>query len=81
MFSPLLKNIHVVLPTNSSLSFAQALCRSFSRCALLACRRLQKVGFFPKSVKKSVKRGVRVLRARGARASHARRACEARENF
>ena len=37
------------------------------------------VGFFSKSVKKSVKRGVRVLRARSARASHARRACEARE--
>ena len=30
------------------------------------------VGFFSKSVKKSVKRGVRVLRARSARASHAR---------
>ena len=29
--------------------------------------------FFPKSVKKSVKRGVRVLRARSARASHAPR--------
>ena len=35
--------------------------------------------FFSKSVKKSVKRGVRVLRARSARVSHARRACEARE--
>ena len=35
--------------------------------------------FFSKSVKKPVKRGVRVLRARGARASHARRACEVRE--
>ena len=34
--------------------------------------------FFSKSVKKSVKRGVRVLRARSARASHALRACEAR---
>ena len=34
--------------------------------------------FFSKSVQKSVKRGVRVLRARSARASHARRACEAR---
>ena len=33
-------------------------------------------GFFSKSVKKSVKRGVRVLRARSSRASHARRACE-----
>ena len=32
-----------------------------------------------KSVKKSVKRGVRVLRAQSARASHARRVCEARE--
>ena len=31
--------------------------------------------FFSKSVKKSVERGVRVLRARSARASHARRAC------
>ena len=30
--------------------------------------------FFSKSVKKSVKRGVRVLRARSSRASHARRA-------
>ena len=30
--------------------------------------------FFSKSVKKSVKRGVRVLRARSARASHAHRA-------
>ena len=37
------------------------------------------VGFFLKISKKSVKRGVRVLRARSARASHARRACEARE--
>ena len=35
--------------------------------------------FFSKSVKKSVKRGVRVLRARSARASHAPQACEARE--
>ena len=35
--------------------------------------------FFSKSVKKTVKRGVRVLRPRSARASHARRACEARE--
>ena len=35
--------------------------------------------FFSKSVKKSVKRAVRVLRARSARASHARGACEARE--
>ena len=34
--------------------------------------------FFSKSVKKSVKRAVRVLRARSARASHARRACETR---
>ena len=33
--------------------------------------------FFSKSVKKSVKRGVRVLRARSAQASHSRRACEA----
>ena len=37
------------------------------------------VGFFTKSVKKSVKRAVRVLRARSARASHARRAYEARD--
>ena len=37
------------------------------------------VGFFSKSVKKSVKSGVRVLRARSGRASHAGRACEARE--
>ena len=35
--------------------------------------------FFSKSVKKSVKRGVRVLRAWSARALYARRACEARE--
>ena len=34
--------------------------------------------FSSKSVKKSVKRGVRVLHARSARASHAGRACEAR---
>ena len=34
--------------------------------------------FFSKSVRKSVKRGVRVLHARSARASHPRRACEAR---
>ena len=33
--------------------------------------------FFSKSVKKSVKRGERVLHARSALASHARRACEA----
>ena len=36
------------------------------------------VGFFLK-ISKAVKRGERVLRARSARASHARRACEARE--
>ena len=36
------------------------------------------VGFFSKSVTKSVKRGVRVLRARSAQAKHARKACEAR---
>ena len=35
--------------------------------------------FFSKSVKKWVKRAVRVLRARSARASHARSVCEARE--
>ena len=35
--------------------------------------------FFSKSVKKSVKRGVRVLRARSMQALHARRACEARD--
>ena len=33
--------------------------------------------FFSKSVKKSVKRAVRVLRARSAQASDARRGCEA----
>ena len=33
--------------------------------------------FFSKSVKKSVKRGARVLRAQSARASHACRACQA----
>ena len=35
--------------------------------------------FFSKSVNKTEKSGVRVLRARSARASHVRRACEARE--
>ena len=35
--------------------------------------------FFSKSVKKTVKRGVRVLCARSAQASHAPRVCEARE--
>ena len=35
--------------------------------------------FFSKSVKKSVKCGLRVLRARSTRASQARRVCEARE--
>ena len=35
--------------------------------------------FFSKSVKKSVKRGVRVLHARSGRASDALRACEARQ--
>ena len=45
-------------------------------------RRLQNSRFFfSKSVKKSVKRGVRVLHAQSAQASHARRACEAREVF
>ena len=34
--------------------------------------------FFSKSVKKPLKRGVRVLRSRSARASHARGACEVR---
>ena len=44
--------------------------------------RLQNSRFFflkKKSVQKSVKRGVRVLRARSVGTSHARRACEARE--
>ena len=41
--------------------------------------RLQNSHFFPKSVKKSVKRGVRVFRVRSARASHVLQACEARE--
>ena len=36
-------------------------------------------GFFLKISKEIGKRGVRVLRARRARALHARRACEARE--
>ena len=36
------------------------------------------VGFFSKSGKKSLKRGVRVLWARSAQATQARRACEAR---
>ena len=40
IFSPTLKHFHVVLPTNSSLSSALALCRSFSRGASLACRPL-----------------------------------------
>ena len=35
--------------------------------------------FFSKSVKNSAKRGVRVLSARSARASHARKACETRD--
>ena len=39
----------------------------------------KKVEFFLKSIKKKVKCGVRVLCARSSRASHARRACEARE--
>ena len=48
--------------------------------SMFICR-LQNVGFFffSKSVKKSVKGGVRVLRARRARASHPCGACEARE--
>ena len=46
---------------------------------LLYVLRLQNSRFFSsKSVNKSVKRGARVLRARSARASHARGACEAR---
>ena len=44
-------------------------------CMWVGCKT---VVFFSKSVKKSVKRAVRVLRARSARASHARRACETR---
>ena len=40
IFSLPLKNFHVVLPTNSSLSSALALCRSFSRWNSLACRPL-----------------------------------------
>ena len=47
----------------------------------LFLHRLQNSFFLSKSVKKSVKRGVRVLRARSARASHARRACEARASL
>ena len=48
--------------------------------ALIGKVRLQNSRFFfSKSVKKSVKRGARVLRAPSARASHARMACEARE--
>ena len=39
-FSPPVKNFHVVLPTNSSLSSALTLCRSFFGWALLACRPL-----------------------------------------
>ena len=43
------------------------------------CIRLQNSRlFFSKSVKKSVKRGVKVIRAPSARASYAPRACEAR---
>ena len=38
--SPFLTAAKFVLPTNSSLSSALALCRSFSRWASLACRRL-----------------------------------------
>ena len=49
-------------------------------CASPIDFRLQNSRFFlSKSVKKSVKRGVRVLRVRSARASHARRACDTRE--
>ena len=40
IFSQPLKIFHVVLPTNSSLSSALALCRSFSRWASPACRPL-----------------------------------------
>ena len=54
--------------------FAQSYDKLYS--LMLDCKT---VGFFSKSVKKSVKRAVRVLRARSARASHARRACEVRE--
>ena len=46
--------------------------------ALVAWVDCKTVGFFSKSVKKSVKRGVRDLRAR---ASHARGGCEARETL
>ena len=52
------------------------LCRGCQARFVLDCKT---VGFFSKSVKKSVKRGVRVLRARSARASYAGRTCEARE--
>ena len=54
---------------------------SIADTKLLALRTIdcKTVVFFSKSVKNSVKRGVRVLRARSARASHAHRACEARE--
>ena len=54
----------------------QGLCRSDW---IMSHNRLQNCQvFFSESVKKSVKRGVRVLRARSAQASHAQRACVAR---
>ena len=49
-----------------------------SVATILSCHTISRLQnsrvFFSKSVKKSVKRGVRVLHARSARASHARRA-------
>ena len=62
-------NLHYTKP----LFFLILLCATSYVAATLDCKT---VGFFSKSVRKSVKRGVRVLHARSARALHAPRACE-----
>ena len=59
--------------------FDSPLIRDRCYSALLRYKTAKQSVFFSKSVKTSVKRGVRVLRARSARASHARRACKARK--
>ena len=56
--------------------FDSLLIRDRCYSALLRYKTAKQSAFFSKSVKKSVKRGVRVL---SARASHARRVCKARE--
>ena len=58
-------------------AFSKDFSKDMPSAELLAhaeCRLQNSRFFFSKSVKKSVKRGVRVLRARSARASHTRRA-------